>query len=790
MFKNYILITIRNLWKNKLFVITNILGLGVALACCIVAYLNFEFNSEFNAFHQNADKIFKLNCFRNVNGNELKYGIVPAPMGPIVANEITGVEDYIRYSRTTGSFKFEDDFFPTTIGYADKNFLEVFTFDIVKGNKSALGDRSNILLSERQAAKFFPNEDPIGKGVTIQHNNGKKEEYTVGAIFKNVPLNSSFRFEALTRFENYTELRDFDDTSWDQLIQVTFVTLNDPSTYKSIEKQLDKYIPIQNQAREDWKVNAFYLEPLPTMASNMMDVREAYLWESLDPAAVIAPNIMAALILLIACFNFTNTSIAIAAKRLKEIGIRKVLGGNRPQLIFQFMGENLLLCFLALLTGLLFAEVFVPAYSQLWDFLDISLSYTDNLDFLLFLIVLLIVTAVFAGAYPALFISKFEPAGILKGSLKLSGTNNFTRTLLTLQFSISLIALIAGVIFTQNAEYQRTLDMGFDKEQTLFTNINGEDEFNALKNELLQNPKVKSLAGSQNYISWDWRSMNVSYKERQQEVDGLMVGANYIKTMDIKLIEGRDFIENSATDKNESVIVNEQFLKDYGITKSIGEKIVMNDTIPLTIVGVVKDVYLRGFWGPVYPMFFRPVSEENFYYLTFKVAKEDIPEMKTFLRKSWVKVIPERPYMESSLDGNIEEAYTINNNIKLMFIYLSIIATLLSVSGLYTMVSLNIIKKLKELGIRKVLGASAFNIAHKINREFIIILTIASFLGSVAAYYLIDLLLSSIYEQYIDINMISIFGGIFLMFMLSGITIGYKVYMAAIENPVKALKDN
>ena len=236
--------------------------------------------------------------------------------------------------------------------------------------------------------------------------------------------------------------------------------------------------------------------------------------------------------------------------------------------------------------------------------------------------------------------------------------------------------------------------------------------------------------------------------------------------------------------------VHEQFLKDYGITEAVGERVVLNDTLPLTIVGVVKDIYLRGFWGPVYPTFFRPVKEENFNYLTFKVPEQDVPEMRDFLKTSWSKVITDRPFIDRSLQGNIQEAYTVNNNIKLMFIYLSIIATLLSVSGLYTMVSLNILKKLKELGIRKVLGASAFNIAHKINREFLIILSIASVLGSVAAYFLVDMLLASVYEQYIDMNVLAFMGGIFLMFMLCGFTIGYKVYTAAIENPVKALKDN
>ena len=790
MLKNYLLITFRSLWKSKLFVITNILGLGIAITCCITAYLNYEFNKDFNAFHENKDKIFKVNCYREINGEKIKFGIVPAPMGPMMAEEVSEVETQVRYSRTTGSFKFDDDYFPTTIGYADKDFLDVFTFDIVKGDKATFQDRSYIMLSERQAKRFFDDEDPIGKSVLIQHSSGKEENYTVGAIFKNIPLNSSFRFEALTRFENYVTLRDFDDTDWEGLIQATFVTLKEPSKYEPLANQLGKYVTLQNNANEDWKVQSYYLEPFMDMAHNMEDTRASYLWEALPPPAVIGPSVMAILILLIACFNFTNTSIAIAAKRLKEIGIRKVMGGRRHQLILQFMGENLLLCFLALLVGLLFAEFLVPAYSQLWDFLDIEINYSQNYSLIAFLVILLFSTAIFAGAYPALFISKFEPAGILKGSLKLSGTNNFTRSLLTLQFSISLIALISGVVFTQNAEYQRSLDLGFNKDEILFTYFSEKEDYHALKNELVQNPKVKSVVGSQNHIAWDWSAQEIAYGETKREADGLYVGFNYLEAMGVKLKEGRQFIENSATDLENSVIVNQQFLRDYGISEPLGKKVTLNDTIPLTIVGVTEDIYLRSFWGPVYPAFFRPTKEENFNYLVMQVNAADVPQMSDFLRSTWAKVIPDKPYYNNTLNENIEEAYTVNDNIKLMFICLSIIATLLSVTGLYTMVSLNIIKKLKELGIRKVLGASAFNIAHNINREFLIMLSIASILGSVGAYYSAEALLASIYKQYIDINAISFIGGIALMFLLAGGTIGFKVYSAAVENPVKALKDN
>jgi len=790
MFKNYLNVLFRNLWKNKFFVFSNILGLGIGLACCVTAYLNFRFDTDYNNQHENTKRIFAVNVNRNLEGELVPYGVVPAPIGPALKQDFPNVAHSVRFSRAYPNLKLNDDFFSIRTGYADANFLDVFTVPLLKGDRSALQDRSQVLISDRLVERHFPDSEPVGQAITLAHGNGKEENYTIAGVFEHFPLNSSFQFDMLTHFENYIDLREFDPTNWEELIQVTFVELEDPEKAAELEGQMQKYIPTQNAAREDWQVANFYLQPLPSMAQAMVDIRSTYLREGLPREAVIVPGIMSALLLLLACFNFTNTSIAIAGKRLKEIGVRKVLGGNRLQLVFQFLGENFVLCFLALLVGLLIAEALVPGYSSLWGFLDLHLSYTDNADFLVFLVILLIVTALFAGSYPSLYISGVQPASILKGSMKLSGTNGFTRTLLTLQFSIALLAIISGVIFVQNAEYQRQLDLGFDTEKVMYARVNSAEEFTALKSRLSQNPKIEKLSGSQHHISWDWESGNFKYFDKELDIEGLTVDSDYLNTMEITLVEGRNFEGNSATDQQESVIVSERFVADFGIEQPLGAKVIMNDTLTLNIVGVIQDIYLRGFWGAVEPTFLKLSKPDQNRYVTFTAQRDDMSEVKAYFKSAWAAVVPDRPFDLHEQYETVEGALEVNDNIKLIFGVLAFVALLLSVAGLHSLVTLNILRKMRELGVRKVLGATLFNIANNINREFFIILLVASLLGSVAAFFLVEMLLESLYTYYIPMNAPAFAISIFMVFFTSTLTVGTKVYRAASANPVNALRDN
>lgn len=790
MLKNYFKITLRSLWKSKTFVFINVFGLGIAMACCIVAYINYDYNASYDRQHINAGNVYRVNFIRNFQGDKTKNGIAPMPLGNLIRDNISGIGHVIRYLPDDGNVRIKDDLFRTNISYADEGILDLFTFPLQAGVKSDFNDKSKIFISSELAIKYFGKEEALGQQITHVLDSGTRE-YIVAGVFEKIPANSSFQFDAITHFDNFFEAYDeFEENDWKRW-NTLFVEVTDKSKIPFIEKELQKYKENQNKAREDFQVNEFYLDPFEGIAvrSEREDVRNHWLRNSLPTAAVVAPAVMAFLVLLIAIFNFTNTAIAMSSRRLKEIGIRKVMGSRRNQLVGQFLAENLTLCLLAGIVAILLAEILVPAYNQMWEFLELDMNYLSNFGFFLFMFSLLIVTGLLAGSYPAFYISSFKPVSILKGTLKFGGTTGFTKTLLTLQYSISLIALISAVAFIQNAKYQQELDMGFDKEGIIYTHVNGENEFEVYKNALSGNGDIKSIAGTKHHIMSTYINDPVKYEDVVREVDIMEVGEDYMEIMGMTLLEGRQFERDSETDRQESVIVNETMLATYGWKDAIGKKVVWRDSIQLYVVGVFKDYYGNGFWDVVEPTMLKLNKPEEYSRILVKADASDLVAVNDFMEAKWREVFPNRLYSGRYMDEEMKEATTVNNNILKLFIFLGIIATLLSASGLYTMVSLNIIKRMKEIGVRKVLGASVGNIARNLNKQFVIILFIAAVLGSIGSFYMVDALMASIWAYYTGAGMLTFFSGIILITVVSAFTVGYKIYSAASMNPANTLRD-
>jgi len=790
MLKNYLKITFRSLMKNKLFVFINVFGLGIALSCCIVAYLNWDYNISFDAHHVNADKIYRINFVRITNGRPVKNGDSPMPLGANIRGGISQVGKVARVYPTGGNFKVGDELFRTNVTGVDPDFFDMFTFNFVSGSNSSISDKSKILISTKLVELYFPDNDPVDKIITYI-NGDEKIDFIVGGVFEKQPFNSSFYMDAYVHFDNVIDIGGWDENNW-ALFNTTFVSVNDPRDVPEIERQLQQYVEIQNRAKEDYKVDFFYLDPFAGMAvrDEKEDVWNSWFNDSLPVAAAIAPGIMAILILLIACFNFTNTSIAIANRRIKEIGIRKVMGSRRNQLIAQFLGENLLLTFFALIVGLLIAEILVPAYSQMWSFLEISLNYRDNAGLIGFLVLLLIFTGIVAGSYPAFYVSGFQPSSILRGTLKFGGTNNFTRVLLTLQYAISFIAIISGFIFTQNAQYQNDYDMGFHMESVVFAYVEDESGYNALRNAISGNDKITQMAGSRHSATSSWYTDPIKFESSEMDVRLLDIGDDYLKTIGATIIDGRDFIKDSQSDVESSVIVNEELVRSFGWENPVGQLLILSDTIQLYVAGVVKDIYIDGaLWDPIEPMLMRYVKQKNYRFLSVKADVSDINEVHDYMEAKWKEVFPDKLSNVTYMEEQKANQVLVNKNIKVMFLFLGIVATILSAIGLFSLVSLNIIKRMKEIGVRKVLGASIPGIVNIINKEFLIILSIASVLGSVAGYYMADMLMGSIWTYYLPIGPLAFVFSILIMFAISAVTVGGKVVRAASENPAYTLRD-
>lgn len=790
MFKNYLKITLRSLIKSKVFVLINVLGMGIALACCVVAYLNYDYNYSYDEQHKGVESVYRVNFIREFQERSSKYGITPSPVIRSLREELTEADDLIRYTPSGANVKIGDEVFGTTIAFTDPAILEVFTFALISGSSKELKEKGGILISDKLAKKYFGDEDPLGKQITQLYGSGTKE-YIIGGVFEKMLPNSSFQFDALTHYENYYDVNpNADEMSWRDYSTV-FLNIKNESRISIITEHLQTYIEAQNIARDDFKITEFYLDPFIGMAvrSQQEQVRNHWFRPSVPTAAVIGPTIMGILLLLIACFNFTNTSIAISSKRIKEIGIRKVMGGMRKHLILQFLGENVLLCLMALVVGLIMAELLVPAYNQLWDFVLLDLSYTKNLDLILFLMALLIVTGLIAGSYPAFYITKFEPTDILKGTFKIGGTSFFSKVLLTAQFKFTIGAVIMGVAFVQNAYYQEALDVGFDKKGVIYTRLADEGEYQTYRNSLTSDTRITAMAGSKDQIFSNYYSDPIKYEEMEREVDIFDVGDEYISTMGMTLLDGRDFRKDSETDRKEAAIVNQEFVKTYGWEDPIGKRVLWMDTVQLYIVGVVKDFYTGGFWEPLEPTMLRYTSPDLYTHLIVSADSKDMIAINEEMKTKWKELFPNKLYNGEILDENMAEALEVNANIVTMYIFLGIISTLLSISGLYTLVSLNLIKRMKEIGVRRVLGASISNVTRIVNKEFILILVIAALLGSITSYYGTDLLMGSIWTYYMEIGFLTFFIPISLIFIISAAVVVTKAFKAAITNPALTLRD-
>ncbi len=788
MFRNYLVITFRNFGRNLLYVLINVIGLGLALAVCIVAYISNKYDYDFDRFHENAKEIYRIEITRQIEDRSQAYGISPVSLAPLVKENIGGIQDVVRVATSHLPVKLGENVFNKRIAFCDSAFFRMFTLDMVSGTSGSFGDMNSIIISDEIGKIYFGDEDPVGEIISVVTNN-EERTYMVAGVFRRFPLNSSFTFDAILYIDNYFETQHVDEHDWQTAIAGTFLHIPDRSQVPVIEELLQQYVSVQNEAQEEFRIDSYYLAPFSNMAHRGWDLWAHWFRQSFHPAAVTAPPIMAIFILLLACFNFMNNAIAFSSKRLKEIGVRKVAGSTRRQIILQFMGENMMLSLAAIVIGVIIGVYLVEIYSRMWVYMDISLSFKSNPELLIFLILLFLIVSLLAGAYPSFYISRFNPVFIFQDKLRIGGKNILSKILLTVQFIISVNALVSGVIFTENARFQNNLDLGYDKDNIIGVPVGDRSYYIAYRDAIKANPMIQSIGESEEHIGWSNFTRTISYKGIKKDIQALDIGDGYFNTMGLKLIEGREFTpELKSSDTENSVIVSKGFVEEFGMETVVGERIMMLDTVPLYIVGIVEDIYLYGFWSKKDPMMFRRGVDERMRTLAVRGASESLGEINEFLEKTWKEIVPNMPYEGFFQDDLLNEARDINKNIKNINIFLALLAIIISAIGLYTLVSLSIIRRTKEIGIRKVNGAPILRISGILSREYMIILVIACTIGSVSGWWVSVLLMDSIWDTFTDVRPFVYFFSDALIFVVAIASIGWKVYQAARRNPVESLR--
>jgi len=782
MLKNYLKVALRNLYKN----------LGIALALCVAAYVNHQFSRSFNSMYENRDELYLVNSLRIQDSNRLEYSNIPIPMAPAMKNDIPGIEKICRVSSGRGTLRFEDKIFNEYIYYVDEEFPGLFPLTMTSGASDALTEKNNIVITEELAEKYFAAEDPMGKRLTYSPAGNKQYDFVVGGVIPTPPQNSCLQMDALLPYERMRDIREFDLLRWDLWAGATLAMITNDSDVRSIERQLQNYTQMANEANPDFEVNEFYLLPLERLASVSRNLNGDPFRPGMHPAAIIAPSVAAVLILLLACFNFINTSIAFASRRLKEIGIRKVTGGTRGQLIFQFMGENLLLCLIALLLAYALAEIFVPAYDSLWPEISLTMNYSENPGLVAALLGLLIFTALAAGFYPAVYISGFRPAAILKGKQNIGSTNLLTRILLTFQFALAITIITAVVIFNKNAAFIKNFDPGFTRDNILVVPVRGDGNYRLLKAAVENHPDITSIGGSRHLMGRAWAASDIETENRKEVIWYMEIGENYFETAGFGLARGRSFDYDLKSEIENSAIVNETFLKEYGWNSYRDRRIkfIQEDSVTdCNVIGVVKDFYINGVATRLTPMALRLGPEERFRYMTLKFDPAKTTEVASYVQDTWKRLFPHLPYNGFYQDEIMAGDTNTNHSIRLVFIYIAVMAVAIAAMGLFALVSLNITKRIKEIGIRKVLGATVTNIGALISKELIFLFIVGSILASVLAYFMLDTMMASIWAYYVDFGIFPFVAAAVIAFLIGSLTVGYQVYSAAAANPANSLRD-
>jgi ABC-type antimicrobial peptide transport system permease subunit len=790
MLANYLRVAVRRLLRNKFYLFANTLGVGIAIGCAMTSYLLIAYNIEFDntVDKERVKNIVKVVHHRKeTDGDPFMELAAPIALAPAASQEIAGITRFTRFCSTGGYLSFKGEGYHETISFADAAFMSMFQPGLTSGSYEAFAEKNTIFITQKYATKYFGKEEAVGRTMDVQIN-GRKIAVTVGAVMTDAPFNSTFVENILMRIENFIQVYDVQETNWAAGEQASVLfELSDVSQAGVIERVMTKYVTLRNELVKDAGSERYELLPfLQPVSPN--DVRSADLHLRIPNIALVIFGLLGGIILLIACFNLTNTTLALSMKQFKEIGVRRVVGSSRLQVATQLIIETGLTVVFAIVVGFSLSLFLIPEFASMWQ-LPYGLSQLNSMNMVIALLVLLCFVALLAGSYPALLGSRQNPVALFRGAKSKGGTNALTRTLLVGQFALSVVVLIAGIMFTRNAAWQDTISFGYDKDKLITALVQGSQEAEALSSAIRDNPQVHAVAPSVHHFAL----INAPKYQAQMDEDRFAatmyeVGPGYFSTLGMKMVDGRLFNLQDTVNRNE-IVVDENFLRHRGLTDPFGKVVELNNE-RFTIVGIVSN-HLTDLESDNSENFiYRLARPDQYQILVISGAAGQLKATEQFVQKQWKGLYPDKP-LRTDLQEDVVylEANTYNGNLSKIFLFMTVMGCVLSLTGLYAMARLNIQKREKEIGVRKVLGASVTSIIRLVNAEFAIILSIAALLGTVGGYTLTQSLMSHLFKQHIEVTTFPVVLCAIFIFLVGIAATTYTIWKAAVENPVNVLKN-
>ncbi|WP_080054618.1 ABC transporter permease [Spirosoma aerolatum] len=784
MFRNYLSITTRNLKRNFRYVIINVLGLSIGIGFGILAFLNYQYAHTFDNWHRNRARIVRVESVKA--DNLTLYGTCPSPLATD-AQQISGVETGVRFEARRAVVKYGDNTFNEVLHFADLNFFRVFDFKIIKGSAD-FSDPSSVLISNEIATKYFGSENPIGKSIIVYADQPFKKVLTVRGVIDSQQKQSSIRFDFLTHLSNqFDNNKPVDYTNWEYRADAVFLLLKHASDRTAVEASLANFVARQQSADPDWKISRFVVEPFATVALSGRSLRNNSLYPSLPAAAVWGTVAMAIMILLTAALNFANMTIAVCNGRLREIGVRKVLGGTQSQLVVQLLTESSVICTLSILLGMILAYPIVIWYNHMWSYLELTIDYTQP-TVLAFLLGLLIFVTLLAGSYPAFYVSAFRPTHIFRGALRFGGSGLFSRIMMGIQIAISLTAVVTGLSFERNAEFNRTANVGYDRQNVIGAYVYDESTWQVFKTAAQSIPNIEAVGGTQNLPGFSYSMTNFNLNSESHESMLYNVGDDFLRMLQIELRDGQPLLPLQGDQPAQTVLVNETFLREFGEGKPLIGQSIRLDSTTYQIGGVVRDFMTNTPFRPISSAIIRPVPPSRFVYFIARVKAEHQKQVFAELEKTWKRLFPYKPFDGVYLNNALAEAESVSTSIAETMGVFSLVTVLLAISGLFSLISLNVLKRMREVAVRRVLGATGAQVGWVLHKNYLWILAIATLVGCSLGYYMAIMIMNSVFKINNGVSAVAIILSAIAVLTIAFSTILLKLWQTLKLNPVDALK--
>ena len=810
MFKNYFKIAWRNLVKNKTFSFINITGLASGLACFILIALYVADELSYDRFNEKAGRIYRINSDIVFGGNKLHLAVASDPMGATLKKDYPQVEEYVRFFSSSGSKlvkKGNEYIRENNVAHADSTLFYVFTLPVIAGDvKTALNEPNTVVISESVANKYFSTTDAVGKN--IETNDNGSTLYKVTAVMKDIPHNSHFNFDMIFSMDNV-------EYQWGNFLShnhQTYLLLRSGTDYKEFEKNfkqfINKYvIPQAAQFMEIKSMDEFEkagnkleysLMPLTNIHLRSDRVAEMSINGNIQYVYIFSA--VALFVLVLACINFMNLSTARSASRAKEVGIRKVVGSEKKLLIRQFLTESILTTVISTVLAIGIAWLCLSWFNNL-SAKELHISDLLQPKYLAFLIALPLIVGLLAGTYPAFVLSSFNPIVVLKGKLSGGLKRSTLRNVLVVgQFTASIFLIASTIIVFRQLNYIQTKKLGFSKDQMLIINGTGAlgNNRDAFKNEVSKFTGVKGatyagylpVAGSsRNDVSFSTEAAMTSTNSVNMQIWN--IDHNYIPLMEMEIVKGRNFSKEFGTDSN-ATIINETAAKLLGWDEPVGKKLYTyfqdgggNTLISREVIGVVKNFHFESMKENIGPLSFR--LADNYWATAFKVNTADIKQLISNIESKWKIMAPGMPFSYQFMDESFDNMYRVEQRTGKLGLTLAVIAILIACLGLFGLVTYTAEQRIKEIGVRKVLGATINNIITMLSKDFMILVLIASALAIPLAWWAMNRWLQD-FAYRINIDWWIFIAAGAIAFLIAFITVSSQAIKAALANPVKSLR--